>query len=40
MRKALTRSAAFPHLQGKLDLLAAAAKKLWGYAYWEQMSLY
>ncbi len=31
--------AAFPHLQGKLDLLAAAAKKLWGYAYWEQMSL-
>ena len=32
--------AVFPHLQGKLDLLAAAAKKLWGYAYWEQMSLY
>ena len=31
--------AAFPHLQGKLDLLTAAAKKLWGYAYWEQMSL-
>ena len=29
--------AAFPHLQGKLDLLAAAAKKVWGYAYWEQM---
>ena len=27
----------FPHLQGKLDLMAAAVKKLWGYVYWEQM---
>lgn len=28
---------AFPHLKAKLDLLSAAAKRLWGYAYWEQM---